>query len=270
MKFISKYIWTFLNTISLLAMILVNFMANSIPIGGKTTGELSEMYPNLFVPAGITFAIWGIIYLSLIGFVFYEWYGIWRGRGNKSEMTMRIGPLFVASCGLNIAWIQTWHAQMVGTSVVIMIALLAVLLLIYIRINAYYTEFRKSEQFTVLLPFSLYTSWITIALIANVTALLVHVEWAGWGLSEVAWTNIMVVIGMIISAAMIYRYGDIFFGGVTIWALLGIVLKRSELAMTDTASIIIFAWIGIVVVSSTITAVVYKKRVYHRSRFPIQ
>ncbi len=30
------------------------------------TGELSDRYPNLFVPAGFTFAIWGLIYLLLL------------------------------------------------------------------------------------------------------------------------------------------------------------------------------------------------------------
>lgn len=268
MNFLSKYVWTFLNTISLLAMVWVNYLANSVPIGGHTTGELSAMYPNLFVPAGITFAVWGIIYLSLFVFVAYEWYGIWQGRGHKTEMTRRIGPLFLLSCGLNIGWIYSWHQQMVLASVVLMVILLIILLIIYTRVNSYSPDFRKAEQFTVLLPFSIYTSWITIALIANITALLVNMDWQGWGISPVLWTNIMVVIGAIISVLMVYRYGDIFFGAVTIWALLGIVLKRSGFPFDEMASIIIVSLIAIVVVSSTVTAVVYKKRIYHRYKLP--
>lgn len=51
--------------ISYLAMITVNFLANALPIAGRNTGEISDSYPNLFAPAGLTFAIWGLIYFLL-------------------------------------------------------------------------------------------------------------------------------------------------------------------------------------------------------------
>ena len=40
-----------------LVMILVNALANILPINGITTGEVSDSYPNLFAPAGLTFAM---------------------------------------------------------------------------------------------------------------------------------------------------------------------------------------------------------------------
>ena len=46
-------------------MIVVNALANILPINGLNTGEVSAFYPNYFVPAGFTFSIWGIIYLLL-------------------------------------------------------------------------------------------------------------------------------------------------------------------------------------------------------------
>jgi hypothetical protein len=45
---------------------------NLLPLNNFTTGQLSDKYPNLFVPAGITFSIWGIIYLLLPLFVFFS------------------------------------------------------------------------------------------------------------------------------------------------------------------------------------------------------
>jgi hypothetical protein len=42
-------------------MIVLNVLANALPLGGRTTGEISDAYPNLFAPAGYTFAIWGLI-----------------------------------------------------------------------------------------------------------------------------------------------------------------------------------------------------------------
>lgn len=60
------------NGIAVFATIVVNILANSLPLNGKFTGELSDAYPNLFVPAGITFAIWGVIYLLIAAFAVYQ------------------------------------------------------------------------------------------------------------------------------------------------------------------------------------------------------
>ena len=59
------------NIIAVILTIIVNGLANLLPIAGKNTGELSDNIPNLFVPAGITFAIWGIIYFLIIMFATY-------------------------------------------------------------------------------------------------------------------------------------------------------------------------------------------------------
>ena len=48
-------------SVSFLLMITANALANSLPINGLNTGEVSDSYPNLFAPAGITFAIWGLL-----------------------------------------------------------------------------------------------------------------------------------------------------------------------------------------------------------------
>jgi hypothetical protein len=60
------------NIIGFIAVVAVNTLANTLPINGKTTGELSDAYPNLFVPAGYVFAIWGVIYLLLLAFTVYQ------------------------------------------------------------------------------------------------------------------------------------------------------------------------------------------------------
>ena len=61
-----------LAAVALAATLVVNFLANALPIAGRTTGEISNGFPVLFVPAGYVFAIWGLIYLGLIAFVVYQ------------------------------------------------------------------------------------------------------------------------------------------------------------------------------------------------------
>lgn len=51
-------------------MLGVNALAGSTTLlGGHDTAAVSDKNPNLFAPAGFTFAIWGVIYLLLAG----EW-----------------------------------------------------------------------------------------------------------------------------------------------------------------------------------------------------
>ena len=59
------------NLVGFVVVVVVNALATTIPLGGMTTGQLSDLYPNLFVPAGLTFSIWGIIYLLLGIYVVY-------------------------------------------------------------------------------------------------------------------------------------------------------------------------------------------------------
>ena len=66
---VRMHVLTIGNVLAFLAVIVVNYLAVTLPIGGMTTGALSDLYPNLFTPAGLTFSIWGLIYLMVFGFV---------------------------------------------------------------------------------------------------------------------------------------------------------------------------------------------------------
>jgi len=59
--------WIFKSLIILfyLGMILFNFLANSLPLNNRNTGQISDDYPSHYTPSGFTFSIWGIIYLLL-------------------------------------------------------------------------------------------------------------------------------------------------------------------------------------------------------------
>lgn len=57
------------NILAFIAVLIINYLAVSIPLGGMTTGALSDLYPNLFTPAPLTFSIRGLIYTAILGFV---------------------------------------------------------------------------------------------------------------------------------------------------------------------------------------------------------
>jgi benzodiazapine receptor len=106
---------TILNIGALVAVLLVNWLANALPLNGKDTGQLSDQYPILTVPAGYAFAIWSLIYLGLLGFALYQ--SLPSQRDNPR--IARITPLFLISCLANVGWLFTWHYEILSLNLVL-------------------------------------------------------------------------------------------------------------------------------------------------------
>ncbi|MFN3374049.1 MAG: tryptophan-rich sensory protein, partial [Chloroflexus sp.] len=47
--------------LALAATVVMNVLANTLPLNGQTTGAISDRYPLLITPPGYVFAIWGLI-----------------------------------------------------------------------------------------------------------------------------------------------------------------------------------------------------------------
>ena len=251
-----------LNLLGFLGTVVVNALAVILPINNITTGELSDLYPNLFVPEGLTFAIWGVIYVLLGIFVIYPLIPSVRRDAQKVDFVQRIGPLFFISCLANIGWIFAWHYKIVPLSLGLMLILLGCLLAIYLRLNIGKSEATKAEKYLVHLPFSIYLGWITIATIANVTALLVDINWNTWGLGEPFWAVAVIIVGIAIALSVLFSRKDIYYPLVVDWALLGILLKRLSPAEVRVQSVVVVTIVGLVLISGGIIAQAIRKKVY--------
>ncbi len=212
-------------SVSFLAMIVVNVLAEVLPLGGRTTGEISDQLPNLFTPAGYTFAIWGLIYLLGAVHVLYQ-LGIFRGRAGASDekMLRLVSVLFSVTSLANIAWIFSWHYGNIPLSMVMIASMLIALIVTMEALHRHPPTLR--EKLLVRLPFSVYFGWITVATIANATVLLVSLGWDRGGLSESFWMVAVLIAGVLIGAARIYRAKDMAYGLVLIWAYAGILVKH--------------------------------------------
>lgn len=258
----SVLILSLLNLLGFLGTVVVNALANILPINNITTGVLSDLYPNLFVPAGLTFAIWGLIYVLLGIFVIYPLVPRVRRDPQKVEFVNKIGPLFFISCLANIAWIFAWHYQILPLSLVFMLILLGCLLAIYLRLKVGKSEATKAGRYFVHLPFSVYLGWITIATIANVTALLVDINWNTWGLGQQFWAVAVIIVGIAIALSVLFTRRDIFYCLVVDWAVLGILLKRlSDTTMAD-QNVVIVTIAGLALTTGGVIAQLVRRKVY--------
>lgn len=208
--------------ISFLIMIFVNAIANIIPLNGYTTGEVSDLYKNLFAPDAITFAIWGLIYVLLAIYVVYQLF--FNKKNSYIDLYEKIGFYFTLSCIANSAWIFLWHFLQIGFSFVFMLVLLFCLIAIYTIIDA--ASINLKHKTLLKIPFSVYLGWITVATIANAAAFIVSLGWNAFSITSIFITVIILFIGILIASIIILKNNDIAYGLVIIWAYSGILIKH--------------------------------------------
>jgi len=211
--------------ITYVAMLAINGLANALPINGLNTGEVSDAYPNLFAPAGMTFAIWGVIYLLLAAYVLYQ-FGAFHNKSDqiKGELLNKVGLAFSASSLANAAWIFAWHYKVVPVSLALIVVMLVCLIFINKLVHA--EMLSGKERFFIQLPFSIYFGWVTVATIANATTLLVWLDWSRFGLSEADWTVIILAVGLLIGIVTMVQHRSMSYGFVLLWAYFGILTKH--------------------------------------------
>ncbi len=228
------------NILAVLATVVINALANALPLNGQTTGEISDRFQVYFVPAGYVFSIWGLIYAGLIAFAVYQALPAQR----ENAFLRRIGYLFAFSCVANIAWIFLWHYEVFVLTLVAMLALLLLLIAIYLRVGIGHARVSPAEKWCIHVPFSIYLGWITVATIANVTAVLDFVRWSGWGLSPEAWAVIMLIAGAGIASAVSLTRADVAYALVIIWAFAGIAVKHAGVPPVATTAWVMTGWVA--------------------------
>lgn len=237
---------------ALLATIVVNTLANTIRIGGYTTGEVSALYPTLFTPSGLTFSIWGVIYILLTFYAIYQFAKV-RGlaKSTISEgLYFSLSPLIILSSIVNIAWIFSFHFQWIGVSTVLIAVLFAILLVINWRIKVETANGQTwLDYLCVTLPFVAYVGWITVANVANVMAWLTSIAWPPAMENAPLITAAAILVGLLMGAGLCWWLKDGFYGLVLIWAFAGILLKHLDVNGFNGQYPLLIGLLGVVLIA---------------------
>jgi len=240
------------NASAFIATVIVNLLANALPLNGKTTAAISDSYPTLVTPAGYVFSIWGVIYTLLFVFIVFQA----LPKQKEEPFLRKISFLFVLSNVMNISWLFLWHYEQITLSVIPIFVLLASIIAIYLRLDIGRSKVSRKERLRVHLPFSVYLGWITIASIADVAAALTAINWDGWGIDGVTWAILVIIIALIVDLTIVIKRRDIAYSLVIIWALTGIIVKQAE-----TQSIVITASISAIIIVIALILMKLKERV---------
>lgn len=227
--------------LSIAITIVINTLANTLPINGQNTGEISDRFVVYFTPAGYVFSIWGLIYLGLIIFAIFQMLP-----SQRENPRLRATGWWIVLGGLaNIAWILLWHYELFPLTLIVMLVLLASLIITYLRLGTGNTSVPTAERWAVRVPFSIYLGWITVATVANATALLDYLKWDRFGIAPEIWLVIILAAVLVIAVLMNFTRGDIAYALVILWALAGIAIKHAAMSAVAFPTWITFALVAL-------------------------
>ena len=216
-----------LNLLSVILVIAINYVSQAVRLNDTTIGDISQKYDNLFTPESYAFAIWGIIFLGLLA------YGIFQVKraffsDKPSEFITQTGYWFILANVLNSLWVMAFVYDHTGLSVLIMLGILCSLIKIILNTNMERWHAPKSTIAFVWWPICLYSGWIAVATIANVSAYLTKIGWEGAPFSEITWAMIMIAIATVLNLVMIWKRNMREFAAVGVWALLAIFIRHKD------------------------------------------
>lgn len=225
--------------IGFIFMITLNVLANTIPLNNRTTGQISDQYDNLFTPAGVTFSIWGVIYLLLLMVLIYFLFK--PSSYFETQTHMNIAFLMIALSFFNGIWIVLWHYDKIFLSLIVMIFMLVTLGILFTK--------TPSQEILIKITMSIYFGWISVAMIANVAVLLTKYQFKGFGIPSVYWLLAILFIGVLLSLLVLFYTRNTVYVFVIIWAYLGILMRHISATDWNRAyPIAIYSLIGFLII----------------------
>ncbi len=250
-----------MNLITLGFQLLMSYLVQIKSFSSQDVGQVSTKYDTVFAPAAITFAIWGLIYTSLLAFCIFHLYKSFAKTSScqTNQDTNNIGWLFVLNSIATGLWLIAWVNEQLLISVILI--LIQLFTLIRISIKAHISNPDRSVQTKIFtqFPLSIYFAWICIASIANISVWLNSSAWNGMGITESYWAIILIGVATLLSLFIVLVRRNIPFGLVVLWALYGIILKRKQVDAQLYEDVINAAYAAFVIILVALIIRIFKK-----------
>lgn len=206
--------------------IIWNFLTNWFPPTGVSVAELSNtVFADVkIIPANYTFSIWGLIYIGLVAFGFYQL--DFRRADNLPLQQTR--PWIVLASLLQSGWILLFLYQQMILSSLAMLGIVWALIKCYRSLHSLQPNLRQLHPTWIPSVFSIYLGWISVATIVNIASTLDSFGWQGAPLAPSLWTLLMMAISVGLALILLRVYADRAFSGVIMWAIGGITIANLD------------------------------------------
>ncbi len=220
--------YTFLPLVSSIFTVLFTAWASvpmfGYPLGGHNQADISNIFPTTITPAGVTFSIWGIIYIFWILSSLMITFG-------KIQITPKASIFYSLSIFLTTIWLIPWGYEHVGISLAIILVLNGILVNTFLLTRWSHIFLRSTVE--------LFLGWINVATIVNIAVVLVAFRFSGWGIPAFYWTLGFLSMALLLTAYYQCRYRAYIISFIFLWTLLGIWIAHPEIE--ERAAVIIYA-----------------------------
>lgn len=204
---------------------------------------------TLLAPAGPAFSIWSVVYLGLAAYTVLQWVPSQA----VSARQRRAGWWAAASMVLNATWLLVTQQGWLWVSVLVIVALLAVLVRVVVVLHQEPRTGGRVETVLVDGTFGLYLGWVAVATCANVTATLVEsgVE-PGSGIAQavaVAVLLIVAAVGVLVARTL---GGRLAVAAAIAWGLAWIAIGRSADEPRSLVTAVVAAVVAVVVLAAAV------------------
>lgn len=218
--------WRWLALLALISNALFDPLYDRLRPAVPTIAEVSSHYPALFTPAPYAFAIWGAIYLALIGYAVFALRRSQRGTGWHDAMS----PWLVAYSVLGVTWSVMFRHEHITASLVIIAGMFLVGGWMFGLAKRAVWEDVAHPLSSV--PFALFFGWISVATIANTMAWMLARQAYSSPESELGWTLIAIVAASTVAGIVSHRYSETTYPAVVAWALAAIWVGHRAMPLT--------------------------------------
>lgn len=215
--------WRWVNTAAFVLAAAVSVFADWLPLGAGTTLSIFAAYPNAFMPASVTFAILGAIFLLLAVFTVYQW-GVFDRERDSSRVLSAVGPWFAIGCAADITWIFLWHFGVIGLSLLCMPVLLSVLTVIRIRLSR--LQLGLWSRFAAGIGFDVWLGWSIAMTFAGLHVWLTKIGWSGLGLAPDTWVVFSIILGAAVTSILVIAWDMHAAAFAVMWAYAGILIRQ--------------------------------------------
>lgn len=219
---------------------------------GTSLDQGTDPTPVYFVPFGLTFAIWGVIFSAQLAYAVYQLLPAQRQR----PIHRQIGGWVAINAALTALWNVTagsagqegspnFQPLLVVATVVILVGMLFSLTRVFIAFRHLPAELSRRDQWLIVFPSTVFFAWLNVAMIANTTAALDAVGFRGEP-DGALWAAGMLIVAAVLATLMIgfTRPGfvTVVYAAVIVWAGVGLFfnnLDRSLLVATLSVGLIV-------------------------------
>lgn len=247
------------NALIVIGVVVWNGWTATHGFAGNTVGGMSDRYRTAFTPAGYAFSIWGFIFLALMANAIYQ---LWlafsaddRASPHRSHVIPRLGPWLMLTNGANVLWTMAWLTEQTALSVLILTSMVAFLTMAMKRLDMARWDAPLETIALVWWPIAIYAGWVTVAVLANLSAFLAkHDVVSG---SSSLWAIAMIALAAGYNLYLVARRNLREHAAVAVWALIAIAVARKEAYPTVYAAARAAA--GLLLVAMTLHAFVHRR-----------